>query len=162
MDFKFELNTGDNNLYGTIDLGATDGVSPAYRITIRSNNSRSDVRGGVFQVFIEQYVYLPGTDYWTKLKYKNISDINKDFSIQLNGQIILNNFDWITFYFTNEVDGLYLKKVSKPNTIDAYGIGNLNLDRIVSQEGYVLNKFQMRVIETLVKKDKEKNKHKGL
>ncbi len=155
VDFKFELDGSNNNLYGTVDLGATDGVSPFYRIAIRSSNSLTEARGGVFSVFIEQHAPLYGTSYWSKLKYRRLLNLDKDFVVELKGQIIPADFDWVTFYFTRTEDGLFLKKVGKPIVIDANGLGNLNLDRMVLQEGLVLNNFQIIVINNLVGRDKK-------
>lgn len=160
QDFKFRLDTDNADIYGGTLIGTTIGSQPDLRIAFHDGGFQNEIKNGMIKVYVEEYRVGVGNMYWLKIKGRLIVDLEADFVIQLNDKKASVNFDWITFYFRSDENGLYMKKVGQPNTYNAGNLSNTTLDRMVLQEGYVLNTFQMRVIQTLAKNNKLKERKK--
>ncbi len=154
QEFKFRLDTGDNDMYGGTLIGTTINTCSDLRVEFLKGEHPSALRGGILRVSIEQHKTDISIRYWQQLKYINILDLETDFVIRIDDKKAPTDFDWISFYFTSDENGLLMKKVGQPNTYNAGNLSNSTLDRMVLQEGYVMNKFQMRVVQTLVKNNK--------
>ncbi len=161
MSFKFELDTSDNNTYGTVELGRNNGSRDSYRIAIKHPTSLTEIRGGVVRFQIEKYqAFIKG--HWSKKKY-----LSKPYLLDKDFIILLTNenpafrgmdpaFEWIMFKFNHKEEGLYLTvkaRLAKESIKDS--------DVVIINEGYILNKFQTIVLKILVKKNKKKRNEKG-